>query len=640
MKSDISKVNKDLSKQESNNQFDIDKDNPIGQLFLSKNNDEIIKITSKHEEYNGYYCDLLVDFDNLAFKAKSKNSTLSFSDLKSFYKHISNEEFHRYHEATLEYFKTGDLSKYEKLVNKSESDQSNSLMVVNSKEQLTALQNNLEQNEIMLSSIKTMINVKKAEAERMLNAMRRNLEGVLVKFQEEIKKVTQLIQTIEIYLGINEDIYQIQSGQSAPDETPISFRQQVLYMDEEVAVYDNGGWDILDIPLFDKWLLENNNYDDLIPEQKGVVVFKPRRYEKSYGSSHESAQMSILNRTTYILIRNGENLYRIHSENIRVGNTLFPIRKEFEELLSKANEESAMESDVKKLDETIFSFKKTAILMQGLIDRSEILHPLPVANVSIFKMEEFGSYFNFIYDAEMLLPSGRISFREWQLKQNACIEHGSRIIISSNIRSEFQGYTVKETSYYEKYFILAGRESYRYQRKLPNLPNENEIYSIESFQDSLTFKYPDSRTVWDSDSWEERPRKNKVRFVLFPSANYVLNYDYISLEDVNFYIKSRVDRHQYLSMMPVLHRIKFLKQQELEAEKPFIDMCLSYLISNEPICQTIKQSELTDIVYETVEWWKLKNKIKRGIKKDEPKAFRMICKKVVQTINERTEKTQ
>ncbi len=87
-------------------------------------------------------------------------------------------------------------------------------------------------------------------------------------------------------------------------------------MDEEVATTENDGLDFQDVDIFDGWLMENGNYKTLLPEPKGVIVFRPRRNRKDYGDAYENLAKNPYNMMTYLLIRNGDCLYRIYSEKI------------------------------------------------------------------------------------------------------------------------------------------------------------------------------------------------------------------------------------------------------------------------------------------------------------------------------------
>ena len=45
------------------------------------------------------------------------------------------------------------------------------------------------------------------------------------------------------YLGIEEELFQLQAGQTADENEPLTLRQKVLFMDEEVGILDDQGLD-------------------------------------------------------------------------------------------------------------------------------------------------------------------------------------------------------------------------------------------------------------------------------------------------------------------------------------------------------------------------------------------------------------
>lgn len=162
-----------------------------------------------------------------------------------------------------------------------------------------------------------------------------------------IAKLNKLIWSIELYLGIKEELIGLQQGISAPADEPICFRQRRLYMDEEVGdpMADNQGLDFKKIDTFDNWLLQRNdyhkkfNYEFIIPEQKSVVILKVRRNDKQYTDNPwVNGMMNQPNHLTYVLIRNGENLYRIYAD-IVIGENFFPDQDELTELVQKVNGE-------------------------------------------------------------------------------------------------------------------------------------------------------------------------------------------------------------------------------------------------------------------------------------------------------------
>jgi hypothetical protein len=210
--------------------------------------------------------------------------------------------------------------------NDADKDESNYLISKSSKTTLISIQKDLEDKKKNAQIIHNFVTFEMKKKKAELEAIRERLNGVLSVFKKKISKIMRVITTIELYLGIDEEIFQIQSGELAPKDTPISFRQALLYMDEETGNWNNGGLDWTDINWFDEWLIKDNNYKNVLPEEKGLVVFRPRRYKKEYYDRYHNSVMNQKNMSmTYLLIRNGDNLYRVYTENISIQPRLFPL---------------------------------------------------------------------------------------------------------------------------------------------------------------------------------------------------------------------------------------------------------------------------------------------------------------------------
>ena len=65
------------------------------------------------------------------------------------------------------------------------------------------------------------------------------LENIRSKFITIVHKIHKVIGKIELYLGVNEDVIQIQDGEPSPVNIPVSLFQRILFMDEEVGVVED-----------------------------------------------------------------------------------------------------------------------------------------------------------------------------------------------------------------------------------------------------------------------------------------------------------------------------------------------------------------------------------------------------------------
>ena len=180
-------------------------------------------------------------------------------------------------------------------------------------------------------------------AEAMHRKMMEKIDGlnnVLAGMNRQMARIDYVIQTIETYAGIKEDIVTLQKGVPADGSFPVVIRQAVIYLDEEMALIDPE-FDWQRMASFDKWLLTNDNYKTLLPDIKSIVAIKPRRRDKKYadGNTFKDAYynwtMNEPNHVTLFLIRNGENLYRLGSEHIVLLDRMFPNPGEYADIMVK-----------------------------------------------------------------------------------------------------------------------------------------------------------------------------------------------------------------------------------------------------------------------------------------------------------------
>lgn len=445
--------------------------------------------------------------------------------------------------------------------------------------------------------------------ERVLERKKYELEQYVREMTTKIRKVMKVIGQIELYLGIHEDIVHIQSGENAEIDEPISFMQRRLYMDEEVGIENSWeqGLDFMEIDQFDEWLVKNRNYEKLIPIPKGVVIMRIRRHDKDYGlSPMANAWMNDGNKRTYILIRNGENIYRIWAD-IVMPDKLFPTQKEFDDILSQ--QDSHSDYDKEKAEDKIFNYRQNLVMLQGLIDRTQIFQPLKHM-INLFNPETCEDTVRFIRDAELSLTEGKLYWNQWQEKINSSISVGSRIYFSGwRYSKDYDSKRIPFNSVYQTpspgiYTVYKFYEGYSWKEKKEVISNDKFICRFLP-NDEVRRGY-----------YDYRQRKNKVPFYLYKSDEFVLNYDQISLEDIEYYIHNRIDREKYVDMLPVLFGLKKMRLEEITWEKEFVKLVVGRMKCTE------------EKVWKAIEWWKNKVKWKRPITQDDAKALRMIERRV------------
>lgn len=486
-----------------------------------------------------------------------------------------------------------------------------------------------------------------AETNRM-EAIKKKLDSQIAIFSQQIREIMKVIQMIELYCGINEELLQITSGVATSPEEPLVIRQMILFMDEEVAVsnvYANleEGFDYKDIGKFNKWLVNPQNRDQVIPNKKCIVIMKPRRYTKDYYDSYnpqQVANMNKWNRESYLLIRNGDNLYSIFSDNLFVYDKVFPDKAKVKELFEKiANmtererNESGYDKSTSDLNSIMDRSKSFAMMVQGLIDRSDVFKPHN-PELSIFKNES--GLINFVYDDENILTDGKQLFKDWKKEINKTITRGSRIVMMS---PSYYGYgrcngeAMKERffKWYTDYPPIPSDGIYTLEEKLVEYFDRESQSKKKS---PVTFIRYDAGGSYYKFGQGYVDRVKKVSFMIHSDDNFILNYDKVSLEDIDYYINSRVDRKEYAWMMPVMKFLRKKTLEEIEKEKNFITMVSHEIFRELGGFITFEKSK--ELVNEAIQWWKYKVIWKRPVNKDDAKAYRMIKEKILRDIKKKT----
>jgi len=576
-----------ISKDEIQNKLkELSLDVQVGDCFLEDDGD-YIKITNidderiHYEEYNSR-------------DKKTSESSSSFKDWKYYhssgikvtksYKELIDYTFKRILEDDIEY-------------NEPEISTSTAIIEQDTKQNLTNMKNLMEERR---KNLKIM--------ERVLYQKKEELSNLAHSLQEKIKKIMKVLCQIELYLGVNEDIIHLQKGQKAPAKYPICFRQQILYMDEEYGAIENGGLDFENVTEFDEWLLIDKHYEHIVHEKKCVVVLRVRRNPKDYKTNNPfgEALLNQANYMTYVLIRNGDNLYRIYSDFI-IKPRLFPKRDEIQKMYEDGKK-GLWGFDKDKLEEKIFSYQQNFLLLQGLLDRTPIFQPLP-HQIQLFLPKTYKGIIKLIYDDEASLTDGRQYYKDWHKELNAKIKRGTRIY--------FCGFPD-----YIRYSYEGNRDHGNRRLQYPHAHSPKPgIYNVKRIEkestyfrsgDNIICHYNPKDEIWRPYQYDDHERKKSIYFWLEVDDWFVLNYDLIDLETIEYYIHSRIDRENYLEVLPILYKIKKMRIEEIAWEKEFVKAMATELGCNE------------EEIWKAVDWWKHKVIWKRPIRQDDAKAWRMI----------------
>jgi hypothetical protein len=445
-------------------------------------------------------------------------------------------------------------------------------------------------------------------AQALLRAKLKELEPVLA----HAKRLEDGISAVNLYLGRDEYIETIREGAPAPAGTPLTIRQTVLHMDEESALFaHDGGLDASNIDSFVGWMLADPaNLDQILPEQLGVIAMRPRRQEKKYDDPWTAMNMATANQATWWLLRNGEQLY-LHTTEFAVGLRLVPAKSEFTSMF-KGHDRDGHLVDLKpgtqlwidaevKADARTRHYMKIALILQGLVDRTTVFHPLPVAELNVLTDAHYSEGFvQIIADEENVLGVGRPSFSQWQQDAIAGLKVGHRVI---------------------GYFPRGGKDDDFITPAGASAPKSLVPHTItREDRSSFYFTYERTDDVYRRvNSWEEPDigqSKTRATYQIDKDtyggqASY-LPVDGINADDLRFYLQSRADRHNYRTLFPSIQAtIEFLALEK-ELEAPFVA-----LIAAELVKRGLGEEAAADVyAAELVAWWKTANKWHRALTGD------------------------
>lgn len=463
----------------------------------------------------------------------------------------------------------------------------------------------------------TAIALKQKKVQALVKEQEKALDAVARVFSTATERMNEFMWSINLYLGRDEEIALIREGEPADQETPISIRQLVLYMDEECALNaDFGGLEFDKINEFDEWVSKPENFDRLIPEPRCVVALKPRHtpLKDDDMDPWEQAARDQANMKTYFLVRNGERAYRVCTE-LEVGENLFPTRNEFDEYFTDREGEPLTPGSrgytqaMENANSMQRHYMRIVLFLQGLLDRTEVFHPLPGGQLNICDPRSQKENLRFVRDMEMVLTDGRPRFREWLEELNSQLRVGHRVVGA--------------------WGSWASRDETRVWPKMADYPDSYTIQPIEKSKgDEFGFsfeqeaRYLQEEGYYGSKNWVHRKPKNKGSFWFAKSGKFYINFDLVNPDDVEYYLNDRLSRRDYMDMFPLLTRVRDMAVKEAKQEAPFRKLLTSTIRDTYKLDQNAAE-RLVNIL---VPWYKFKNKIHRSLKKDEKKAMRMIMK--------------
>jgi hypothetical protein len=452
--------------------------------------------------------------------------------------------------------------------------------------------------------------------EEAMHAKMMEAREILGPLQKQLAMMEEGIWTINLYLGRDEEIETLRDGKPASIDTPLSVRQMVLSMDQEcIAFAEQGGIDARNMQVFKDWLLEDEaNLKQVLPEERGVVVLVPRITPKDYGDPWVQDNMDKANTHSYWLLRNGERLY-LMTTDMRVGVRLIPTMDEFTAMFERDRWGRVPEPGSRewfeieeRVDKRKRHYMRIALILQGLVDRTPIFHPIPKLSFSSHESYDAGTI-RVITDAERAIGDGLEPFSQWHARISSQMRPGMRIICN------FDGEAWRRDNYTS--------ERVRYSRvSIPDARGleSGVIYTLEPNPDKrhdlkFTFQRTDKRWGYEYGTWGRWQENEYVRKGVTVHVDrgdtFMIPLDLVTVPEMERYLESRTERHNYMDMIPLLRSAITAKQVETNQEAPFRRLLTGKLMGTHGYGhdeETIL-SELDDLI----RWFKLGNRWHRAL---------------------------
>lgn len=505
-----------------------------------------------------------------------------------------------------------------------------------------------------LATAKAELDARRSALEDEYRRRSNDLEARMKPVRAELARMQEVLYTVDLYLGRQEEMQLLRDGTPAPADEPITVRQRVLAADEEsLALLEAGGVDARTMDAFLDWVSASiENTARLLPEPRCVVAVVPSRQQRDVGDPWLNSQLASANQQTWWLFRNGERLWVMVTDFI-AGVVILPRRDEFVDFFavtdwrggrtgatltpgSDAWLEAEQRAGARKRH-----FMRIGMILQGVLDRTTVFHPMPEAGINLLTAAQAElQEVRFVNELDLALEDGRPSFGEWQRQLNGQLTVGMRVIgafTSDGFRREYiEGDRWRRGNHRR---LHPGNASY---------PLTGTIYRIEGRNSSgeLVIRY--QRT----DEVERRnvpvpgepgwvypvrwgPATQRASCIIRPSDPWILPVDLATTHDLEYYLNHREARTGYLTMVPIIRAALEAKRAEADAEKPFRALLAATLAADHGLDLEQVEQLLPDVIHR----WKIGNRHHRALTGDdahEGKALRGIRAEFAATLNAET----
>lgn len=467
-----------------------------------------------------------------------------------------------------------------------------------------------------------------AALQEAFQAQLEQAQAALAPLRDKAARLMDAVQAISLYLGSDEQIVLLRDGDPAPADTPITVYQTTLFMGEEMALaaeaagiadatIDPGekGW-----ASFDEWLLADPAHlDRVCPARRGIVALRSareqRRFDNRAGDGSE---------VTHFLVRNGDQLaWVVASQDFTVGNRLVPEHDEFDRYFHDRFTRDEFGRPAKlhigtpawdraqaAADAAQKRYLKIALILQGIVDRSPLLSPLPAEDISFTSVHSYDAGHVVVATDDNTLPSGVAPYTQWSARIRADLEPGQRVVLGHISHDELRG---NRREYIRGVLHPAGASD----------PPRGVPLVVKRAGSGFKVSYRRPDTVWKRDvPVPDRPGYVYRGLTPVEASGYAsvtfdgdeswllpIDHPMVTVEALEWYLTSRDNRRHLQQMVPLLRSALRVLRDEHAAEAPFVDLLVTAAVRDHGLGEDDARQVVADCVF----WWKTKRREHRPL---------------------------
>lgn len=262
----------------------------------------------------------------------------------------------------------------------------------------------------------------------------------------QINKLMQGVESLNLYTLKDVEILPVSDGISADRSVKVTVMQDVLFMDEELAVYADvdESFDCSSRGIFFSELAKNPELvNQIFTTERCVVGIATTRHDIVYEglSDVDKYRRQMENKRVFLLIRDGQNINCIVSPDVghQFTGTLFPSQGQLDRPFtgfdgSRITFESInFTQSLSRFEKMAIIYKRLLILLCGLDHKHKILGDFyeGPASLEFVSMRFQEQYFRFVYDqsGDGLISGERPEpFEAWVKEMNKGMGSGSRVL--------------------------------------------------------------------------------------------------------------------------------------------------------------------------------------------------------------------